>query len=81
MREYRGPWQQVSRCKNCGYVSPVELKWMDSFFVPVCPGCGENNTNGGAVVASNLFEPVKAREVRRGVFRRFARWEFKDRTV
>ena len=67
MSEHRGPWQQVSRCKRCGWTTSRDIKFMDRFFTPVCPGCGEDNFG--------LFRGATAREVRRGMFRRFVRWE------
>lgn len=77
MKEHRGKWQQVSRCRECDWVEAKGIRWMDPFFVPVCPGCGAYN---GGVLGSDLFEPDTARPVHAGVFRRFVRWEFRGVT-
>lgn len=75
MKEHRGKWQQVSQCRECGWVVSKDTKWMDPFFVPVCPDCGAHNVG---VFGSDLFDSYTARPVRGGLFRRFLRWEFKD---
>lgn len=67
-----GPWQRVSQCKNCQYIVAKDEKWMDSFFVPVCPNCGEYNLSMGL----GLFRGRTARRVTTRWLGRFIRWEF-----
>lgn len=80
MKEHRGPWQEVSRCRECGWTTEKDRKFMVPFFVPVCPGCGADNVGWGLgdTGSSRLFEAHTARPVRAGLFRRFVRWEFMD---
>lgn len=78
MKEHRGPWQEVSCCTECGWITGEDHTFMAPFFVPVCPGCGADNVGWsvGDVHRSGLFESRTARPVRVGLLRRFARWEF-----
>lgn len=68
--ENYGPWQRVSQCRECDYVIAKDPKWMDSFFVSVCPNCGTYNSNMGL----GLFRGQTARRVTTR-FGRFIRWE------
>lgn len=73
MREKVGPWQQISQCENCGHLVAKDPKWMDGFFVPVCPNCGEYNPDMGL----GLFRGRTARRVTTR-WGRIIRWEFKE---
>lgn len=77
MAEHFGEWREVSQCRDCGWTVDKEITWMSGFFVPVCPNCGESNTTGSGF-GSGLFEPLVARPVTKGFFRKFVRWEEKN---
>lgn len=57
-KERFGPWEEISEHPECGYRIAKEVKWMNRFFVPVCPKCGASNDG-----LLGIFKAVTARRV------------------
>ena len=54
-------WREVTRCTKCLTVFDKQAKWMENFFVPVCPSCGAPNGRGFSVFERLTARPIRSR--------------------